>query len=281
MSDLDLEQLMTDAVSAVDTEARPDQLAHRLRRVDRRRRAGVLTTMTCAVVALTMGVAAAWPDGPSPFELRVGDESPEQAAEDPHETEPAPDAEAVDTSDGDVVHPDEADHAAEVPDWTDDVASGDEPDQEPDPAPFVLDFGDEFTLAALAPTPAPEPAPHVDATPAPTHEAEPTTTPAPTKAKKKGRKKRGGNQQAVAFTAAAQYGSCEEPIPYDNYSGTAAAGATVTITSPWSASRTTTADAEGHWAMQVTYEAAPVGEPFTVTAASGGSSVNLSFVRTG
>ena len=84
-----------------------------------------------------------------------------------------------------------------------------------------------------------------------------------------------------AAAASAQYGSCEEPIPYDNYSGTAAPGATVTITSPWSATTTATADSSGHWAAQVTFEAAPVDEPFTVTISSGGDSVGLGFVRTG
>jgi hypothetical protein len=86
--------------------------------------------------------------------------------------------------------------------------------------------------------------------------------------------------QPAPLTATAAYGSCGEDPPYDDYSGTATPGALVKIVSPYSSPATTTADADGHWALRVYFPNAPVGTTFSVTVGSpGATSVTLSFTR--
>jgi len=97
----------------------------------------------------------------------------------------------------------------------------------------------------------------------PTTTAPPTTTTAATS----------------TFSASALYGSCEEPIPYDEYSGTAAPGATITVTSPWSTTGTVTADGNGDWWIRIEFPSAPVGEHFDVRVSDGAASADLDFVR--
>jgi pimeloyl-ACP methyl ester carboxylesterase len=65
----------------------------------------------------------------------------------------------------------------------------------------------------------------------------------------------------VAFTATQAFGSCDEPIPYDIFSGAATAGSTVSISSPYG-SGSTTADANGHWEHKVEFPPALRGEQF-------------------
>lgn len=304
----DLSKLMHDAVSGVGGHAPAGQLVGRLAAVDRRRKFGVMITAATAMVLATFGVAAAWPEHHAPIHLEIGDEGAEEneldedAFADVDEArDDAPDAD--DSADEPTV--DEPTEESAEPEFVLDLdlsnldVATPTPEPRPTPAP----------TATPVPQPAPPAAPpqsggegkepgsggggdghgdedsqgsgddgnhheqgnHEDES---THEEEGG-----------GEEEAGGEGEGeggqVAFSASAQYGSCEEPIPYDNYSGTAAPGATVTITSPWSATTTATADASGHWAVQVTFEAAPVDEPFTVTISSGGDSLGLGFVRTG
>ncbi|MEM7142951.1 MAG: hypothetical protein AAF548_18145 [Actinomycetota bacterium] len=97
----------------------------------------------------------------------------------------------------------------------------------------------------------------------------PPTTAAPTPA-----------APAVAFTASQAYGSCEEPIPYDIFRGTATPGSTVTISSPYG-NGSTTADGSGHWERTVEFPSAPRGESFTVTVSGVGGSKTFTFTATG
>lgn len=84
----------------------------------------------------------------------------------------------------------------------------------------------------------------------------------------------------VEFTAAARYGSCEEDPPYDEYSGTAAPGATITVTSAHNATAQTTTDTNGDWYLRVEFPDAPVGETFDVTVTDGATAEVFDFVRT-
>ncbi len=65
------------------------------------------------------------------------------------------------------------------------------------------------------------------------------------------------------FTASATYGECAETPPYDVYHGTAAPGATVTISSEYGGG-STVANSEGRWEKQVFFPSAPYGVPFAV-----------------
>ena len=84
---------------------------------------------------------------------------------------------------------------------------------------------------------------------------------------------------AATFSASPRYGSCEEDPPYDEYSGLAAPGVTITITSPYSSPAQTVADDSGHWFLRVEFPTAPVSTPFTVTAGDGSTSLSMSFER--
>ena len=81
------------------------------------------------------------------------------------------------------------------------------------------------------------------------------------------------------FTAAARYGSCELDPPYDEYSGTATPGATVTITSPYSSATAVVADGNGDWAVTVFFLTAPANETFTVSVTDGSSVKTFDFVH--
>ena len=66
-----------------------------------------------------------------------------------------------------------------------------------------------------------------------------------------------------AFTANAKYGECELIPPYDEYSGTAAPGTKILVTSDFG-SGSTFANAEGQWWVKVEFKTAPYGKVFSV-----------------
>jgi hypothetical protein len=151
-----------------------------------------------------------------------------------------------------------------------------EPGIDAAPTPAPVPEPAEAVEPAPEPVPAPEPAPAATNA-APLGEAQPAgTAPSPPAAPP------GPPASAPgALTAVATFGSCGEDPPYDDYSGTAPAGALVKVVSPYSAPVLVTADAAGHWATRVHFPSAPVGVPFTVTVASPGTNqVQLTFTRT-
>lgn len=81
----------------------------------------------------------------------------------------------------------------------------------------------------------------------------------------------------VKFTANQKYGSKDATKPYDVFWGTATPGSKVTISSPYG-SATVEVDEKGHWEKKVYFEAAPVGEPFTVTVTAENGSETFSYV---
>ncbi|MEM7139883.1 MAG: hypothetical protein AAF548_02555 [Actinomycetota bacterium] len=82
------------------------------------------------------------------------------------------------------------------------------------------------------------------------------------------------------FTASARYGSCEEDPPYDEYSGTAAADATITVMSAYSPTTATTADEFGNWFIRVEFPTAPANVHFDVTVTDGTEHAVFDFVHT-
>ncbi len=129
------------------------------------------------------------------------------------------------------------------------------------PAPAVV----ASTTTAPPPTTAPP-----TTTPAPTTTVPPITTVPPTTT----------TAPTLSFFASARYGSCAEDPPFDEYSGTAAPGATITFTSPWNATATTTADGGGNWFHRVEFPFAPVGVVFQVTVTDGSDTTSFNFIRT-
>jgi hypothetical protein len=70
------------------------------------------------------------------------------------------------------------------------------------------------------------------------------------------------------FVANQKYGWCEQPVPYDEFSGKATPGSTVTISSAYGGGSTVAAE-NGAWNLTVEFPSAPYNEVFTVTASDG------------
>ena len=64
------------------------------------------------------------------------------------------------------------------------------------------------------------------------------------------------------FTAFQKYGSCSEPIPYDEFSGTGKPGSTINVTSLYG-SGTTTVNEDGTYWLRVEFPEAPYEKSFT------------------
>ena len=65
------------------------------------------------------------------------------------------------------------------------------------------------------------------------------------------------------FSAFQKYGSCAEPVPYDEFWGTGKPGSVINVTSPYG-SGSTTVDGEGNFWIRVEFPTAPFGETFSV-----------------
>jgi len=102
-------------------------------------------------------------------------------------------------------------------------------------------------------------------TAAPTATSAPTTTTAP----------------SAEFTASARYESCAEDPSYDEYSGTAAPGATITVTSPYNSPAQVVVGGSGDWFLRVEFPTAPLNVPFSVNVSDGASSSTFGMVHTG
>lgn len=121
-------------------------------------------------------------------------------------------------------------------------------------------------------------APPVEKPPS-THAPKPTTPPATDKPKDTTPTTKKPPAVVIAFTAHATFGECAEPVPYDDYYGTANPGSKVKVESPYG-SGYTYADGAGNWALRVEFPSAPVGEPFFVKVWNEQGIVKLQFVRT-
>ena len=102
--------------------------------------------------------------------------------------------------------------------------------------------------------------------------------PPPPHAQKPASKDARAGLSAGAFSAHQKYGSCGEDPPYDVFSGTAAAGAAISISSPYG-SGSAVADEHGSWWVTVYFPTAPNGQTFEVTASDGSNARTFSFVH--
>jgi hypothetical protein len=73
----------------------------------------------------------------------------------------------------------------------------------------------------------------------------------------------------VAFTAQAAFVECDSTPPFNEYWGTAPAGSTITIASPYGGT-SVTANGDGHWEVRIEFPDAPFGETFDVNVSSSG-----------
>lgn len=65
------------------------------------------------------------------------------------------------------------------------------------------------------------------------------------------------------FSAFQKYGSCSEPVPYDEFSGTGKPGSTITVTSSYGSGSTTVNESGEYW-LRVEFPSAPFEKTFTV-----------------
>lgn len=87
-------------------------------------------------------------------------------------------------------------------------------------------------------------------------------------------------QKAWKFIASQKYGTCSEPVPYDEFSGKGKPGDTIDVTSEHG-SGSTVVDGSGSWWVKVEFPFAPVGKTFSVTVADDhGHEKSFSFVST-
>lgn len=119
------------------------------------------------------------------------------------------------------------------------------------------DASGNVAVAAVTVTfaPPPPPPPPTTAKPAPSTTAKPAPPP------------------AVAFTMSQKWFECDSFPPFEEFSGTAAPGAVISVSSPYGGG-STTADAKGKWYLKVEFPTAPKHQPFTgkVTTAQGSKS---------
>ena len=83
----------------------------------------------------------------------------------------------------------------------------------------------------------------------------------------------------IEFQAWQKYGTCSETIPYDVFKGKAPAGTTISISSLYGSGIAVAGD-DGYWHVKVTFEAAPVGQEFTVSVSDGSETKTFTFTRT-
>ncbi len=107
-----------------------------------------------------------------------------------------------------------------------------------------------------------------------------TTTAAPTTTRPPTTTTTATPPASLDFTAIARYESYSEDPSYDEYSGTAAAGATITVTSPHNPPATVVVPPDGHWFLRVEFPTAPLDAAFTVTVSDGSSSADFGMIHT-
>jgi hypothetical protein len=237
--------------ATVEPTADADGLRKRMVRVDRSRRVRTVGAAGSMAAIAAFGFLSLGGGNQSTGELDVGGQVPTPVPSDP------------DLVPGTIEQPGEelagdADEGAGV-----DSESGSETSSVPlaDPAADPPDYLATASTTTVVPAVVSTTVPTSTLAPAPIT-VPPSSTAAP-----------------ATFSASPRYGSCEEDPPYDEYSGVAAPGATITITSPHSSPAQTVADDSGHWFLRVEFPSAPVKSPFTVTAGDGSTSVSMSFER--
>jgi len=253
MNEHDLTRHLTAHAAAVEPAADADGLRKSMVRTDRKRRIRSVGAAGSMAAMLAFGFLSLGGSDQSTSELDVGGQAPTPVPSDP------------DLVPGTIEQPGE-----ELLDGTD-GSTGVESDSGTSSAPLADPSSDPPGYLETASTTTAVPA--VVSTTVPTSTLAPATAPSATAPP--------STAAPATFSASPRYGSCEEDPPYDEYSGIATPGATITITSPYSSTAQTVADGSGHWFLRVEFPTSPVGSPFTVSASDGSTSVGMNFVRLG
>ena len=256
MNENELRRALTGHASGIRPTGDPERLAAGMARTDRLRTTRMMGAGCIVAVIVTFGVLDL-SSGGDPTPIDIVDRPTLTSPTDPEVGLPILDESATETS---------TTLAGGASDPTTSLAPG-----SPATTPaHLVDDAPSTTSTSLAvvvttqPSASAPPATSVaPATGTPSTTAAPTTT-----------------VLSTGFTASARYGSCAEDPPYDEYSGTAAPGTTITVTSPHSAPSTVTADLNGGWWIRVEFPASTVGENFDVSVSDGTTSRLFDFVRT-
>ncbi|MEO0492428.1 MAG: hypothetical protein AAF081_03340 [Actinomycetota bacterium] len=240
---------------AATVRPRPDRsrLDDGIRRADRIRTVRAATLSGVSVLAVAFGVLNL--SGPT-------ESSTVDVVDRPDVVDPTPDLPEIGNPDGEIVLVE-----ATTTTSTTTTTAAPEPAESstlPDKPDHLLTPPSTTTVSPVATTTTPPPTTVPPPTVPPT-----TTTPAPT------------TTAGSTLAANVLYGSCDADPPFDIYSGTAAPGAVISITSPWSAPMQTTAADDGTWELEVEFPDSPIGESFTVSITDGISTKGIGFVRTG
>ena len=262
-SEFDLRRAFSAEAATVRPMADTVRLEAGLRRADRIHTMRMAALSGVCVLAVTFGVLSLSGTNESSFVDTV---------DQPGIEEPAPEPTPPPVGDDDVETV-----TVETTTTTEPVETPDQPDHLTTPSTTAApaDVRAETTTTAPATTTV---APVTPTTQAPTVTSTTTTTQAPTTTTIAAPTTT--TTAAVTLTANARYGSCELDPPYDVYSGTAAPGATITISSPWSDTVQTVAGGDGTWEITVFFPAAPENETFSVSFTDGSQSTAVSFVHT-
>jgi hypothetical protein len=257
MNEHDLTRHLVGHAADVTPTADAEGLRKSMLRVDRSRRMRGVGAAGSMVAIVTFGFLSLGGSNQASSDLDVRGEVPAPVPSDP-DLIPGVVEHPPDDQDGDLVDEPTDEQADEQAADLAYVDSGSDPALASDP-PIHLQPASTTTVAAI-----------VVSTTVPTTTTAAPPSPPPTTA-----------AAPATFSASPRYGSCEEDPPYDEYSGIATPGATITITSPYSSTAQTVADGSGNWFLRVEFPTSPVGSPFTVSASDGSTSVGMNFVRLG
>lgn len=248
MNENELRQALAGHAASVTPVANIDRLAAGMARTDRLRSIK-MTALACVATAIATFGAVSFTQGEHAAPLDVVDQ--------PNPTLPG---------DLDVALPviDDADSESDpvVPTTSPATTTG-----TPDHLATTEVEPSGTTVAVVTTTTSPTTTASPPTTVSPTTTILPTTTPT--------------TAASIGFTASARYESCAEDPSYDEYSGTANPGATITVTSPHNSPAQVTADTFGDWFIRVEFPTAPLNEEFSVTVGDGASSSVFGMIHTG
>lgn len=258
----DLGRMLDDAAQGFTPDTDPARLHALLRRSHGRRRGAVVVLSAAAGIAAVAGTTLAMQAGDDGTHRLAPAQSPATTGVETPAT-PTTEKRPTTTSEAGVVKPVKvvvtiAPGAADAK-----VVLTMPPTTEPKPEP---------TVATTVAKPEPPPTTAKPAPPSTVQKPPPSTEPGPTTTKPA--------PPPMGFTAAQVWGTCGEDPPYEELYGTAAAGSTVTVSSPYGGG-SITASEKGKWWIKVYFPTAPVNEQFTITVESPQGVATFTYMRTG
>lgn len=261
MNDSELQALLDEAADSFSPQ--PDvRRLHGLLHLPRRGRPVIYGLSVAAALVFAVGGVAAMSEGPHSKEIVPGGGGESTTTV----TDTLPDVKTHAEIEVEVLFPETTEPAPQpvtVPaPTTTELVVAKEPVREPRPPHATTTLKPAPAAPPTTKAPAPT-APPTTKAPATTTTHPPTTT----------------TQPPMGFSANQTWGSCGDAPPYDEFYGTAAAGSTITVSSPYG-SGSTTVKADGSWYVKVFFPTAPPYESFTVDVSSAQGAKSFSFIHT-